>query len=110
MTSPMYMSSHSVSDSASGGPRTCGHATMACGGSGYLSWCTPHGGGARVRENECENCVIFARIWCIITFAMAPQTQGMPAVGIGHFVRHRGTVASQKGAISFHRQPDFNFF
>ena len=30
-------------------------------------------------------------------------------VGIGHFVGHRGTVVSQKGAISFHRYPDFIF-
>ena len=55
MTSTMCMSSHSVSDSASGGPRTCKHATMGCGDSRYLSWCTPHRGGAGVRENECEN-------------------------------------------------------
>ena len=63
VTSTMYKSSHSVSDAAaSGGPRTCGHGTMGCGGSTYLSWCTPHGGGARVRENECENRAIFVRI------------------------------------------------
>ena len=37
--------------------------TRACGGSRYLSWCTPHGGRARVRENECENCAIFAPIF-----------------------------------------------
>ena len=56
---------------------------MACGGSEYLGWCTPHGGGARVLKNECENRVIFAQICCIFTFAMAPQTQGKLAVGIG---------------------------
>ena len=99
----------SVSEPASGGPRTCGHATMACGGSGYLSWCLPCGGGARVSENECENRKIVARIRCIFALAMALQTQGTPAVGIGHFVGHRGTVASQKRAISFRRHPDFNF-
>ena len=71
MTSTMYMSSYSVSNSASGGPRTCGHATMACVGSGYLTWCTPHGGGARVRENECKNRAMLAPICCIFAFAMA---------------------------------------
>ena len=110
MTSTMYMSSHSVSDSAGGGPRTCEHATMACGGFGYLSWCTPHGGGVSVRKNECESRAIFARICCMFALPMALQTQGTPAVGIGHFVGHRGTVASDKGAISFRRHLDFNFF
>ena len=61
VNSTIYKSSHSVSDAAaSSGPRTCGHGTMRCGASTYLSWCTPHGGGARVRENECENRGIFA--------------------------------------------------
>ena len=60
MTSTMYMSCHILSKSASGRPRTCGHRTMAGGGSAHLSWCTPPGGGAHLRENECENCAIFA--------------------------------------------------
>ena len=108
MTSTMYMSSHSVSES-SGGPSTCGHVTMACSASGYLRWCTPRGGGASVYQNQCENRAIFARFRCIFAFTMAPQTQGKPAVGIGHLVGHRGTVMSQKRAISLRRYPDFNF-
>ena len=63
-----------------------------------------------VCETQCENRAIFARIWCIFAFAMAPQTQGKPAVGIGHFVGHCGTVMSPKRAISFRRHPDFIFF
>ena len=82
---------------------------MACGGSRYLSWCTPHGGRARVRENECENRANFVRICCKFAFAMAPPTRGQPVVGIGHFVAHCGTLASQKGAISFRRHADFKF-
>ena len=50
-----------------------------------------------------------ARMCCILAFAMAPHTQGTPAVGMGHFVGHRRAVASQKGAISFRRHPDFVF-
>ena len=42
MTSTIYMWCHSVSDTLSGECRTCGHATTACGGYGYWSWCTPH--------------------------------------------------------------------
>ena len=101
MTSPMYMSSHSGSESASGGPRTRGHATMACGGSGYLSWCTPRGGGKHVRENKCENRAIFAPTCCIYAFAMAARTKGKLAVGVGQFVGRRGTAVSQKGAFFF---------
>ena len=44
----LCMSSHNVSESASGGPRACGHASMALAGSRYLSWCTPRGGGVHV--------------------------------------------------------------
>ena len=62
-----------------------------------------------MRENECENRAIFARICCIFTFAMPLQTQGKPAVGLGHFVGHRGTMACEKGAVSFHGHPDFVF-
>ena len=40
VTFSMFMSSHSVLESASGRPKACGQATMACGGSRYLSWCT----------------------------------------------------------------------
>ena len=41
---------------------------------------------------------------------MVPQIQGTPTVGIGHFGGHRGTVVSQKRAISFCRHPIFIFF
>ena len=61
-------------------------------------------------KNECENCAIFARICCILTFALPPQTQRKPAVGLWHFVRHYGTVACEKGAVSFHGHTDFVFF
>ena len=83
---------------------------MGCGGSTYLSWCTPHGGGAHVRENECLNAAIFPRIHFTFTFALPPQTQGKRAVELGHFVGHRGTVGCAKGAFSFHGNPDFAFF
>ena len=108
LVTSMYKSSHSVSDAApSGGPRTFGHGIIGCGGSMYLSWCTPHSGGARMREDECENDAIWARICCIFTFALPPHAQGKPAVGLGHFVGHRGTVACEKGAVSFDGHPDF---
>ena len=52
----------------------------------------------------------FAQMWCICAFAMARKTQGSPAVGIGHFVRHCRAVPPQKGAIYFRRYPDSNGF
>ena len=51
----------------------------------------------------------FTRIRCMYTFAMAAQTLGNPAPGVGQFVWHCGTVVSQKDATSFRRHPDFNF-
>ena len=63
-----------------------------------------------MRRNECENRAFFGQMWGILAFAMAPQTQGMLAVGIGHFVGHWRTATSQKGAISFPKHLDFNFF
>ena len=52
----------------------------------------------------------FEQMWCICVFAMAGKTQGSPAVGIGHFVRHCRAVPPQKGAIFFRRYPDSNIF
>ena len=60
-------------------------------------------------KNECENRYFFVRICCIFTFALPPETQGKPAVRLGHFVGHRGTMACEKGDVSFHGHPNFVF-
>ena len=39
-------------------------------------------------QNHWQNGMIFARIRCIFAFAIAPQTQGRDAVGMGHLVGH----------------------
>ena len=52
-----------------------------------------------MRENECNKRANLAQVWCMFPFAMALQTQGMLAVGIGNCVEHCRTVASQKQAI-----------
>ena len=62
-----------------------------------------------MRRNEYENRAILAQKWCIFAFAMVPQTQGTPAVGIGDVVGHCRIVVSRKGAISFRSHPVFHF-
>ena len=66
-----------------------------------------------MRENECENRVFFARysreFAAYSFFALPPQSQRKPVVGVEHFVGHRCTVACEKGAVSFHGHPYFVF-
>ena len=79
----------------------------------YFSCCTPHvdvracakmdAKMARFSRDIRVNVLIF-------TLALPLQTQGKPVVGLGHFVGHSGTMACEKGAVSFHGPPVFVFF
>ena len=64
---------------------------------------------AKIAQFSRDFRAILERICCISTFPLPPQTQRNPAVGLGHFVGHRGTMACEKGALFFSRGPEFFF-
>ena len=105
MTSTMYISSNTVSHSASGGRRTCGCHHGFCL---HLLLHAVHSTG-----NMCTHMrnvsIKFERFSRIYAFAMSPQTKATCTVRVVHFWGHRGIVVSQKRATSFRRQLDFNF-